>query len=147
MRKMLQATLFILLGVWAVNCRADELTVTVGELKTKAAQKLSKEDLEALIPGSSLRGETVRSNRSWKHEKDGKLEASGQRKPGQGSTRSVMGTGTWKVSDGGRLCVDIDWPTEKEKWCRLIYKLDDYYVGVKDDTDDAVKGDKFTLKK
>jgi hypothetical protein len=147
MRKILQAALLALLGAWAVNCIADDLTVTVGELKAKSAEKLSKADLDALIPGASYRGETVRSYRSWAFEKDGTLVASGQRKPGQGTTSNAMGRGSWQVSDGGRLCVDIDWPRDKEKWCRFVYHLGDYYVGVKDDKDDAIAGDKFTLKK
>ena len=146
--QVLKFMILLFLGLQATICLADGLTVSVAELKAKSAQKLSKEELDALVPDSTFRNETESSNRSWTHYKDGTLAAFGQKKPGQGSTYPASAHGKWRVTDDGKLCVEVEWPViATEKWCLIVSKLEDYYVGVRNDVDDAVKGYKFALKK
>lgn len=104
----------------------------VDELRAQNAQLLSKAELDQLIPGSVSHSETERATRQWKHSADGSLAGSGQFKPGQGDTRGGSGRGTWRITESGDYCVEIEWSRTSEKWCRQVYRLGaDYYAVAK----------------
>lgn len=72
--------------------------------------------------------------RSWKGSADGKLIASAA---GTGLTLRGEGTGTWQVADNGSYCVQIEWKTRSEQWCRFIYRVGDKHYGVKSEANPA----------
>jgi hypothetical protein len=50
--------------------------------------------------------------------------------------RNFQAQGSWHIGENGKYCVTLDWPKRTEQWCRVIFKLDDKYYGVKS-ADDA----------
>lgn len=114
-----------LCGVLIVNGSAPALAEDDGV-------KLSKEELEQLIPGTKAayvikQGSTHR----WINEPDGKFVASTDAKAinATGATGSSA-RGTWHISDEGKYCISIDWKREAENWCRFVYRTADnaYYM-------------------
>ncbi len=149
MLRFVRGSFLFVLFFLAFGALAEDFITTIGEVKAKGGQKLSKGDLDALIPGTSMGSETEKVTRTWLHEKGGKLVGSFNPKPGAGNQniKNTTGLGAWKVSDDGRLCVEIEWPRSSEKWCRLVYKVGSGYVGFGNDTEDDAKGHRFTLRK
>ena len=50
-------------------------------------------------------------------------------------TQTAGQAGTWKVSDDGKYCIDIDWKKVSEKWCSYVLKGegDTYYLNKVDE--------------
>ena len=115
---------------------ADAQDVTLAAAKNRGAVKLSKEDLERLLPRAAVRGESERSNRTWMHETDGTISGTATMKAGAGRG-IVKGSGTWRVTADGKYCVDIAWTRSNEKWCRTLYRLGNDLIAFKGDGDDA----------
>lgn len=94
--------------------------------------RLSKEEMASLLP--STKAEYVikaGSIHRWTNEPDGKFVASTDAKTVSMSARS-RGTarGTWKISDEGKYCINIDWTNVTEDWCQFLFRTDDgkYYL-------------------
>jgi hypothetical protein len=114
---------------------AEELTVAA--LKSKGAQLLTKDDLAALLPDARLTREFDRGDLHINTLKDGSINADFQGKTR--NTGQLKGTGSWKVSDDGKYCVEIRWNRafEDVSGCRRMYKAGDDYYATASDADDA----------
>ena len=122
---------------------------TLGEVIDKGGQKLSKDELAGLLPGTKHTSQLgAQGTRAWAHNVDGKLSATSL--GGSANTRGgpLRGEGTWNVIDPGKYCFNIEWPRSTEKRCMFVYKLGDAYFGVGDDADKSISQMlRFTLEK
>ncbi|WP_084687845.1 DUF995 domain-containing protein [Paraburkholderia oxyphila] len=91
-------------------------------------QPLSVDELRQILPGATVQvtyesGNSVR----WTNEADGTLEATWRNGPESGDSHhhSMVGRGTWRVSDEGKFCARIEWPKNVTDWCRSVLKSDD----------------------
>ena len=119
----------LLYGLTVVASGTAQEKLTLGDLETKQAYRLSPSELQSLVTEAnvlSIAGNG--SERHWKNHKDGKFVASSTN-AGQIASDSVKGYGTWSLAED-RYCVDIDWPGVLESWCRAIYRLGNSYYGV-----------------
>jgi hypothetical protein len=106
--------------------------VELGQLLDKGIVKLTKAELEALVPG------TTTKFTQWSTGAQGQanVEYSWENPPGGAKFRvfaraprtSYDGTGTWSISENGRYCWDIminrEW-----KSCRFVFRTgDSYYI-------------------
>lgn len=122
---------FMLLAVCSMSTAiAAENYVTGQTLLDGGAVRLPAHELSSIIrvgvevqtyaPGTG-------SYRLWTNDASGTFIAS--RRGGTSDSKS-QGTGTWKVTDAGEYCVEIDWRTRKgapdhtEKWCRVLWRFD-----------------------
>lgn len=111
--------------------------VELGTLLDKGAVRVTKAELESLVPGTTTKftqwvmgpqgqGQT---DYSWENPTGGKTF----RAYARGMKRSWDGTGTWSVSGDGRYCWDIMMNREW-KACRFIFKVGDgYYMSISAD--------------
>lgn len=98
--------------------------------------KLSKEDLASLLPGTkAVYVIKAGSIHRWTNEPDGKFVASTDAKTVSMSSRSG-GTahGTWRLSDDGKYCINIEWKNVTEDWCSFVFRGSDggYYLAGSD---------------
>ena len=125
MTKVAALCAFALLGGSVLAQDADK------PAETKAtAEKLSREHLLSFIPGTKAHLVTQSgSNHNWTNEPDGKFIASSDgRKYGWSGTTSGTGTGSWRISDEGKYCVQIEWKRDSEKWCSFVWRTADGYA-------------------
>jgi hypothetical protein len=99
---------------------------------------MTREELLSFLPGTKTTHVVASSGslRYWTNEPDGKFVASSSNKK-YGSalgTQSAKASGTWRVSDEGEYCIDIDWKRLQEKWCAYVLKgpANTYYLNVAD---------------
>lgn len=105
--------------------------IRLSDLESMGAAKLSKEDLQSLLPGAKVKSlASTGSSRYWENAADGKFVASSDNKAG-GLGRSANAAGTWHLGDNGTYCVTLEWKTSTEQWCRYLFKAGDKYYGVK----------------
>lgn len=113
---VLRVCVFLALSAGNVMASADE-----------GATLLSREELAGLIPGTKATYVTkAGSIHRWANEPDGKFVASTDAKTVSMSSR-LAGTarGTWRISDEGRYCINIDWRTGVEDWCQFVFRASD----------------------
>jgi hypothetical protein len=134
----LHRTVFTCAAVFALIAApslAPAQEVQLGELGSKNPRKLSKEELEQLLPGAAMSRVSQRgSTHRWTNEADGSLIVSTDN-AGVGPHAASSTHGKWRVSDDGRLCVTIEWrmlPTED--WCRFVYETSDGYWSARSET-------------
>jgi hypothetical protein len=133
---------------WAIATipvAAEEMTL--GDIKAQSIPRMSKDELAALLPGSTYNqvfGPSVRVY--WKHEPDGTLN--GARSQGRPS-KLIPRTGKWWVMNDGAYCVDTVGQTADDtvKSCRYLYKVGDNYFGYGPKADDSLRVPSFTLSK
>ena len=142
------------LGV-AVFCIATaasaEGPAVLGDLDPLQPEKLSKEQLEQLLPGAKMKRVTQGgSTHFWTNETDGTFVVSTDNRGTRGGTALTVGTtsapGKWHVSPDGRYCVTIEWrknPTED--WCRYVFKTSSGYFGSKSEQDRSAKVYQITI--
>jgi hypothetical protein len=114
----------------------------LGPLLDKGAVKLTRAELEALVPGSTTKftqwttGPLGQANvdYSWENPPGGATF----RAYGRGPRLSSDGTGTWSISGDGRYCWDVTF-TRQWKACRFIFKAGDAYYMSPSATDRAAK--------
>jgi hypothetical protein len=104
--------------------------IELGQLLDQNAVKLTKADLEGLVPG------TTTKFTQWTTGPLGQasVDYSWENPPGGAKFRvyaraprtSNDGTGTWSISENGRYCWDIV-ITREWKSCRFIFKADGAY--------------------
>jgi len=102
-------------------------------LADDAGVRLSKDELTALVTNA----ETSYLTRSgslhrWRNDPGGSFVVSTDDKK-HGSVMGMKGSsapGTWRISDDGKYCVQIEWRREKEDWCAYVVKGEDggYYL-------------------
>jgi hypothetical protein len=113
---------------------AAEPAVVFGDLEALHPQKLSKEQLEQLLPGARMsRKNPTGSTNLWTNEPGGAFIISTDNKSRIATSTIAQissSPGTWHISPEGKYCVTIEWkkvPTED--WCRYVFQTDDgYYV-------------------
>jgi len=139
LRGMASVLALAFLGAASPAPAQESSAARLRDILAKGAKPLSAEEVNALVPGAKVRnigaGGAVRT---WTNESGGKFIAQSddptQRHLGR---KHPQGPGTWRV-DNGKYCVTLDWPKRTEQWCRVIFKLDDKYYGVKQaDDEDA----------
>ncbi|MBI4995706.1 MAG: DUF995 domain-containing protein [Rhodocyclales bacterium] len=129
----------------ATSALADAPAV-FGDLDPLSPEKLSKEQLDQLLPGAKMSrvSATTGSTHYWTNDADGNTTVSSDNKSGIGQTlmnrTGVTAPGKWHISPDGRYCVTIEWkkiPTED--WCRYVFKTSDGYYLSKTDQNRAEK--------
>jgi hypothetical protein len=116
-----------------------------GDLGPLNPEKLSKDQLEELMPGAKMsRVVSTGSTHFWTNGADGTFVISTDNKSGIGTSitnrSGVTAPGKWHIAPEGRYCVTIEWkkiPTED--WCRYVFKTSDGYFATKSDKDRAEK--------
>lgn len=103
------------------------------DLESRQMHVLSKEELEQLLPGATMRRVTDKGNHhSWSNDPDGSFIVSSDNRATNG--RNSTAPGKWHLSGDGRYCVLIDWKrVEAEEWCRFVIKTTDGYYAAKSD--------------
>ena len=103
------------------------------DLESRQMHVLSKEELQQLLPGATMRRVTDKgNNHSWSNDADGSFIVSSDNRATNG--RNSTAPGKWHLSDDGRYCVLIDWKrVETEEWCRFVIKTTDGYYAAKSD--------------
>jgi Protein of unknown function (DUF995) len=129
-----QFALAILASVTCLACHAEE--PTLGAIKAKGAQTMSKDEMSALLPGARLTREVGSGEVDVSYLKDGSIEArfrSKTRNSGQ-----LRGTGIWRVMDDGKYCTEVKWNRviEDTKGCRTMYKLGEEYYSAATSNDE-----------
>jgi hypothetical protein len=124
----------ILKGLIAILAVAPALAIgqeiELGSLLDKGAVRLTKAELESLVPGTKTKftqwttGPQGQGNTdyAWENPAGGKSF----RAYARGMKRSWDGTGTWSISGDGRYCWDIMMNREW-KACRFVFKVGDGY--------------------
>jgi hypothetical protein len=145
---------FILVAVacLAVSNAAAEAPALLGDLDSLQPEKLSKEQLEQLLPGARMmrKNAATGSTHHWTNEADGTFIISSDNRASMGGGSLMSGSttapGKWHVSPDGRYCVTIEWkkiPTED--WCRYVFKTSEGFFGSKSDKDRAAKIYRLTI--
>ncbi len=129
------------LPVWA----QDVLTYT--ELKAKAPVALTRDDLQALMPGATMsRMNEKGSQHRWTNELNGEMIVSSDNRGGNG--RPSTARGRWIVADDGRFCMVVQWRKgESEETCRFIVKASDGYYAVTEMDSEAHKAFKLSISR
>lgn len=147
LHSLLSTTLCLLVGAFALSgvALADSPAV-FGDLDPLSPQKMSKEQLEQLLPGAKMSRIVAKtgSTHIWTNNSDGTIVVSTDNKSGVNSSitnrSGVTTTGTWHISPEGRYCVTVEWKrVDPEDWCRYIFKTSEGYFGTKSDVSRAEK--------
>lgn len=94
-----------------------------------AGTKLSKEELQSLLPGTKATYvNQYGSVHAWTNEPDGKFVASTVAKKYNMTGAGSTGHGSWRISDDGKYCIEIDWKRDLEKWCSFVWRTADGYA-------------------
>jgi len=116
------------------------------DLESKQPAKLSKDELQQLLPGAKMSSTNSRGNtRAWANDPDGTFTSSNDNHASSHG-RPSYGQGKWRISDDGRYCVVIDWQrADTEQWCRFIIRTTDGYYAARSDKGGAEKVHKLTI--
>jgi hypothetical protein len=104
----------------------------LGDLASKQPAKLSRDDLQKLLPGASMSRTTGGgSTQFWTNEASGTFIISTDGGSTPGRRQRGSGQGTWRIDDQGRYCVVLNWAAAKEDWCRVVIRTSDgYYLAL-----------------
>jgi hypothetical protein len=123
-----------------------------GDLASLDPQKLSKEQLDQLIPGAKMSRivASTGSTNVWTNDADGTFVASTDNKSGIGTSitnrTGSTAPGKWHISPDGRYCVTIEWKRiATEDWCRYMFKTSAGYFASKSDNNRAEKVYRFWI--
>ena len=135
-----QSAVLLAVGSLAFASIAGEPAALFGDLGSLNPVRLSKEQLEQLLPGAKMsRKISTGSTHYWTNDSGGTLVIStdGRGRVGTSSLSTPsLSPGKWHISPDGRYCVTIDWqkaPTED--WCRYVFETGDGYYASKTDHD------------
>lgn len=138
-------------GIVVTNASAEGPAM-LGDLDPLQPEKLSKEQLEQLLPRAKMKriNAATGSTHLWTNETDGTFIISSDNRASMGGGSLMSGSttapGKWHVSPDGRYCVTIEWkkiPTED--WCRYVFKTSEGFFGSKSDKDRAAKVYRLTI--
>jgi hypothetical protein len=103
------------------------------DLESKLPSTLSKDELQQLLPGATIRRVSAKGNtQSWSNDTGGSFVVSSANQATSGKNSTAQGK--WHLSDDGRYCVIIEWKTvETEEWCRFVIKTTEGYYTTKSD--------------
>lgn len=137
MKSSLSVAILILSVCGSQSVLAQDAEMSLERLQARNAEKLSREKLAQLLPGAKVMRSTAGgAELSWTNNPDGKFIANDRQTKSSGmGRRSGLGgsaSGTWRISEEGQYCVDIDWTTrDREKWCRDIYRVNGHYYMIR----------------
>lgn len=140
-------TIAVLAAVTVSSAAAADIT-NYADVKANGGVQLTTAQLNELLPGSKVVNKTqAGSTRTWENKPDGSLSASSDGRGFAGGRNAyASATGTWKVSDTGRYCVNIKWPATADDWCLLLFKVGDKYYTV-GSTEDSSRVMEFEIRK
>ncbi|HTS20454.1 MAG TPA: DUF995 domain-containing protein [Casimicrobiaceae bacterium] len=123
---------FLLPAAFALCSPAGAQVLTFADVKAQNGVQLDARALRELMPGAKVVSRTqAGSTRHWENRPDGTFSATTDGRGVSGGRNAYASAqGTWRVTDEGRLCVKIPWPSAQDDWCRYIFKLGDRYYGV-----------------
>jgi hypothetical protein len=102
----------------------------LGQLLDKGAAKLSKAELESLVPGTTTKftqwATTAQGQANVDYSWENPPGGATFRAYGRGPRLTGDGTGTWSISGDGRYCWDVTF-TRQWKACRFVFKAGDRY--------------------
>lgn len=128
MRKMTLSGLLAILAIAPAVALAQESEL--GPLLDKGAVKLTRADVESLVPGTTTKftqfttGPQGQANVDYSWENP--LGGATFRAYGRGSQVTFDGTGTWSISEDGRYCWNVTF-SRQWKACRFVFKAGDGY--------------------
>jgi len=128
------------LGASAVALAQESSQLKLRDLLAKGAKQLSAEEVQQILPGAKVTSISARGViRRWENNADGKFVAYGlDPTTTTPLLRNFQGLGNWRIGDNGKYCVTVDWPKATEKWCRILFKLDEKYYGVNSVDDENI---------
>jgi len=103
------------------------------DLESKQPSTLSKDELQQLLPGATIRRMSTRGNaQSWSNDASGSFVVTSDNRATGG--RNSTAQGKWHLSGDGRYCIMIEWKSvDTEEWCRFVIKTTDGYYTTKSD--------------
>ena len=125
----------------------------LGDLAPLSPKKLSRDDLQQLLPGAEMSRISQRGNTNrWTNDADGTFVISNDKKNASGvslmAQRGATRPGKWHISDDGRYGVLIEWKNvDTEEWCRYIFQTTGGYYATKSDAMPTEKVYKLEIKK
>ena len=144
-RRVGQGTFFLAVSLVALASAAAEPPALFGDLEPLNAVKLSKDQLDKLLPGAKMsRVIASGSSHMWTNDPGGTTVVStDNRSRARSSTmaRPSSHPGKWYVSPDGRFCMTIEWGggLPVEDWCRYVFETTDGYYASKTDHDRSEK--------
>ena len=141
--------LLALLAAATTASAQDSPGLKLSDLKAQGAAQLTRDQLQTLLPGAKVTSLTpTGSTRNWENSADGKLFASSDARGSynrSGLKRSYSAPGTWHIGDDASYCVQLEWKSNTEQWCRFIFKSGEKYFGVKSVADLAATAYEFSF--
>lgn len=138
--------LVALVSLFSVSALSQQAQVPA-DLESKHPSKLSREELQQLLPGATMSRMTARGDaQSWANDPDGTLVVSSDNRS---MATGVVSTarGKWHISDDGRYCVLFEWRRNPdEEWCRFLFKTTDGYYSAASDKLGAQKVYRLEIK-
>lgn len=123
MRSVLALLGLLVLSSLAYGQAAPALKL--GDIQGQGGKQLTAAELREFLPGTKVRSADKNYIRYWENNADGKLLASANSiVPGRGRSQAM---GTWHLADNGTYCVQLEWMSVTESWCRFVFKLGDKY--------------------
>lgn len=131
------ALIAFFLAYISTPAQAQEGPQVVRDLDPMTPRKLTKEDLQQLLPGAKMSRLSASGNTHlWTNDPDGTFIVSSDNRnlPGGGGATGARGStapGKWHISDDGRYCLLIEWKSvPTEEWCRYFFVVADgsYYA-------------------
>ena len=149
------ASMALVLAFLSPLALSQEGPQIVGDLAPLNPRKLSKEDLQQLMPGAKVSRLAASGNTHiWTNDPDGSFIVSSDNRnlPGGGNVMGARGSttrGKWHISDDGRYCVLIEWKSvPTEEWCRYFFVVPDgTYYATKSDATPTEQLSKFQISK
>jgi hypothetical protein len=148
LHSLLSTTLCLLVGAFALSgaVLADSPAV-FGDLDPLNPQKMSKEQLDQLLPGAKMSRvvPSTGSTHIWTNDADGTFIVSTDNKSGMNSSitnrsHGVTAPGKWHISPDARYCITVEWKrSPTEDWCRYIFKTSGGYFMTKTESNRAEK--------
>lgn len=121
------------LGANALALAQESSRLKLRDILAKGAKQLSAEEVQQLVPGAKVTSVSASGvTRRWENSADGKFVAFGlDPTTTTPRMRNFQGLGSWRIGDNGKYCVTLEWTKGTEQWCRVLFKVDDKYYGVK----------------
>ncbi len=92
--------------------------ISAADARARGGQRLDREQMLKLV-GERLVVERADAVLEFRFAAGGRLTTTASYSNGFRGD----GSGTWRISDDGRLCADITWPRGLESFCRPAFRL------------------------
>ena len=121
----------VLAGISAAGYAQEAKEVMMSDLQSKGAKTLTKDEVAAVFKGATVHWTTSNGiSNQRKFAEDGSFVGSAIN-PGR-TSKGTSVSGTWKVTDDGKLCRAEVVRGQTDEYCWVVSKLGDkYYQGTK----------------